>query len=544
MVFGLSTAQVTRPGQHHAWFTPPANNTRHCSSPTGSVDGRIIVEEDGGEVADLTTITWQIGLGETLCYRFKSETSNLAGTVEVTYVSLKSIYSIMDSYQFPLVKSSVQCLCDCPGGSSQCDSQSNMCGNSTNCANYYNPSVKSQGCFFKFLQLSAAMCCSIQVQPASRERYRAVHLAVPNIMAQFKTVYKNEKGDIVDTRSYNIDLNSGSTIDWDVTLQVSSPGPTTLVPSGWYVVPDHPSHKHTLLPGLDVNGLDGWDIHKLGWLKAGKLGAVVTSSLEQLVQSYIPVVKNCAAGKYEGSFTSGIEINKNEVGGQGRSLTEVYPFISGVRIWRRHVEMKHGESPLLALTLQHRSKVGVVVQSSSSRLSDFTGVLYQDSFSHLHLNLSLFQASGTITGLITGSHSSQSILLRLPLRPSNSTHQVKLTATECRAGQVKVSLRPLSLQKLSVTKHLPCVAESMRTFRSTPDLTLPVEASSVVDCLSCGSAWLHWLDPGHWLETGWPQTRVVIVVTMAVITFIILLLVCKLLRWTCKCFGCSSSKKP
>ena len=32
-------------------------------------------------------------------------------------------------------------------------------------------------------------------------------------------------------------------------------------------------------------------------------------------------------------------------------------------------------------------KVGVVVQYSSSHLADFTGLLYQDSLSHLHLNL-------------------------------------------------------------------------------------------------------------------------------------------------------------
>ena len=79
---------------------PPVTRSRHCSSPTGSMDGRIVVEEDGGEAADLTTLTWQIGLGETLCYRFKSETSSLVGKVEVTYVSLKSIYSILDSYHF------------------------------------------------------------------------------------------------------------------------------------------------------------------------------------------------------------------------------------------------------------------------------------------------------------------------------------------------------------------------------------------------------------------------------------------------------------
>ena len=85
------------------------------------------------------------------------------GTVEVTYVSLKSIYSMLDSYQFPLVHSSVQCLCDCPGGHSQCDPQTNMCGNMTNCATYYRSSAASTGCFFNFLKLSAAMCCSIQV---------------------------------------------------------------------------------------------------------------------------------------------------------------------------------------------------------------------------------------------------------------------------------------------------------------------------------------------------------------------------------------------
>ena len=148
----------------HTTLSP---TVRHCSSPTGSMDGRIVVEEDGGEAADVTTLTWQIGLGETLCYRFKSETSSLVGTVEVTYVSLKSIYSMLDSYQFPLVHSSVQCLCDCPGGHSQCDSQTNMCANISNCASYYNPSVRSSGCFFNFLHLSAAMCCSIQVKQLS-----------------------------------------------------------------------------------------------------------------------------------------------------------------------------------------------------------------------------------------------------------------------------------------------------------------------------------------------------------------------------------------
>ena len=115
-------------------------------------------------MTDFTTITWQIGLGETLCYKFRSETSSMAGTVEVTYVSLKSIYSIMDTYKFPLVQSSVQCVCDCPGGVSHCHSGLDMCTNATNCHTYYNPSVQSGGCFLQWLKLSASICCKIQVK--------------------------------------------------------------------------------------------------------------------------------------------------------------------------------------------------------------------------------------------------------------------------------------------------------------------------------------------------------------------------------------------
>ena len=33
------------------------------------MNGKILVEDDAGVMTDFTTVTWQIGLGETLCYR-------------------------------------------------------------------------------------------------------------------------------------------------------------------------------------------------------------------------------------------------------------------------------------------------------------------------------------------------------------------------------------------------------------------------------------------------------------------------------------------
>ena len=277
-------------------------------------------------------------------------------------------------------------------------------------------------------------------------------------------------------------------------------------------------------------------------MKADMRGTLVTGGLQQLVQAYRPRVDSCTAGQYQGSFSPGTQIDKT-IAGQGKRVTDLHTFLQGVRVWQRHVEMRHKESPLLALTLQHRNKVGVVALYSSPHLADFTGLLYQDTFSNLHLELSLFQASGTITGVIAGSQSSQSIMLRLPPHPSNTTRQVKLSATTCRAGQVRVSLSPLSLHNVSITKHLPCMAENLRTFRSAPDSKEPRQANSVEDCLSCGTAWLHWLDPDNWLDTSWPQARIVILLTMAVMGIIAILITCKLVRSICRCCGCVANKK-
>lgn len=87
-----------------------------CSSPSGAIESKIAVESsDDGTLRNFTTIQWQIGLGETACYKFE-ETS-----VRVTYSALKSVYPIINSYAFFLAdEPEVRCTCDCPGGRSRC----------------------------------------------------------------------------------------------------------------------------------------------------------------------------------------------------------------------------------------------------------------------------------------------------------------------------------------------------------------------------------------------------------------------------------------
>ena len=163
----------------------------------------------------------------------------------------------------------------------------------------------------------------------------------------------------------------------------------------------------------------------------------MTHNLEQLSSYFQPQVESCAGGRVQGHF-HGVLIDKTDIG--GREVTEEFPFVSRVRTWRRHVELEHAASPVLALTLQHSSRVGVVVQQSPSVVGGFTGVLYQDSASHAFLNLTIIRGAGTVTGALTGAGGAiQALRLVLGPEVANSSHQVALTpGLVCRDSQVRV----------------------------------------------------------------------------------------------------------
>ena len=50
---------------------------------------------------------------------------------------------------------------------------------------------------------------STQVAPFHSISYWSSIFRVPNVLAEFETKYLDEQGNILDTRTYNVDLNSG-----------------------------------------------------------------------------------------------------------------------------------------------------------------------------------------------------------------------------------------------------------------------------------------------------------------------------------------------
>ncbi len=61
----------------------------------------------------------------------------------------------------------------------------------------------------KNLTFSCAFPPLFQIVPLDSRRLRAIQLSAPSVIATFRVVHRSTDGAVVDSRIYNIDLNSG-----------------------------------------------------------------------------------------------------------------------------------------------------------------------------------------------------------------------------------------------------------------------------------------------------------------------------------------------
>ena len=134
----------------------------------------------------------------------------------------------------------------------------------------------------------------------------------------------------------------------------------------------------------------------------------------------------------------------------------------------------------------------------------------------------------------------QSVQLRLPGRPTNTTQSLPLITVQCGAGlRARVSLRPLAAPpRPALTRHLPCLQAEQRTVqaeRSGMGVAASVAAAQHHRCLGCPASWLHWLNPAHLTDSLWSRTRTVIT-TAAILTLTVIIIIA--VKLTCSLYRC------
>jgi len=226
---------------------------------------------------------------------------------------------------------------------------------------------------------------------------------------------------------------------------------------------------------------------------------------------------------------------------RGRDVSHEFPFISRVHTWHRHVEVDHSQSPVLSLTLQHSSKVGVTVTQSPSHVHSFTGVLYQDIASHYYLNLTIIRGVGVVSGAILGADGSQQPLrLVLGSVMRNSSHQISVNpGVRCDKNQAEIILRAIDISTespVNLTQHVPCVSLTMRHVSVPKQIDDAIDVD-MLECVTCLETWLYWLEPQNWLDVSWPVSRVVVnifILLSVVLSIIIIAKIAKTVKFIVK----------
>eukprot|EP00116_Pleurobrachia_bachei_P002964 sb/3463226/ len=418
-----------------------------CSHPSGTMQGEIELDnQSGSDPITRTVISSSIALQETLCYRILNEYTDHTGRTKtrellytLDYDSLKHVYNYKNQYNFKIPQTKISCWCDCPGGSNQCDSNTDSCGlynhGSNGCVNWYADGQTLDGCIW--VTGAGQTCCSVNIEPFNAYTYKAVEISSPITRAQLRlnvwdvssTLSKppslyilgppnisNEpvscqvlptdralqglnittsKKHLKENVVYNIDLDTGTTADEMVTLNIATSSTASLLPAGWYFGSMSGSELRT---NVKINGLNEWNMNKLGWYKVQDGYDTIRESTVR--EAFVASTENCGENKLKTNFAAAY-YNRFPEEAEHVS-TFLYSKVGHVvrNDSARQVIAFHRSSPRLEIKLTFRKDNKVSMIYDKSEMEDFHGTIFLDKFSNRYLNITVMQAAGSIIGNI------------------------------------------------------------------------------------------------------------------------------------------------
>ena len=118
-------------------------------------------------------------------------------------------------------------------------------------------------------------------------------------------------------------------MDWEVSLQLSSTGPSNILPPNWYFMQigaDGSSNSTYLYGNVPINNLNEWSLDKLGWYKTSRRrimsrqmqkivdsnfhqttdNQVIAHTFSQIKRSLNVKVRNCAGNAHSYTVSFGI----------------------------------------------------------------------------------------------------------------------------------------------------------------------------------------------------------------------------------------------
>ncbi|KAJ8046540.1 hypothetical protein HOLleu_05236 [Holothuria leucospilota] len=274
-------------------------------------------------------LTGEISLGETICFYVKPELNEdifqdyqveIEGeNVEpyplvyiLTLMGVARRYPLRDQYIFAKPSLSFNCVCDCPGGSEHCTEETDHCTNSPGpiCVNVIVETAAT-GCPLSFLS-SSITCCSVTISPSEdNNRYIAYRLGDSEkwFMFLLKSFYTSDYEVFESPRRVLAVLKADGTTDEDDESEIS------IIANKMDALDIPTSNLYSneiggdVMWGVQVNAINEWDFHKLGWFKVTNSTVTVGDTVR--LNDVVDVsVTNCLEDEY--TVTANVSYDQND----------------------------------------------------------------------------------------------------------------------------------------------------------------------------------------------------------------------------------------
>uniref|UniRef100_A0A1I7YXN1 CA domain-containing protein n=1 Tax=Steinernema glaseri TaxID=37863 RepID=A0A1I7YXN1_9BILA len=520
-----------------------------------------------------------IGLHRTVCFRVMDTSGSPASANSsddatpsaksllhtLTLSRLEHYHPVSQQYTFAIPEVKADCKCECNAQSEVCSAASHqfsMCKNDSDkndvgsCYRTFFPNQPSGGCR---PGSAPKLCCDVKFKPYQNMSFTAVKLEQPTTFAVFRYAsYDWVAGRWIqnDTATIRTQLDGGNQNRYldskrSIELSVSAGGRAShQLESGMYFV------RNTVhgiefedLRRQPLNEVTENNFDRLGWYRKDDDGKYyVNNGVVKISRIHSAKVENCQEQVYKSILDANHYIDKDSEEPERfvmpDTVDRIYTWVQSARLYdgtRRHAIVTHSEGTNLQISLElnhdvHNSQM-LSFYHNASKILDFTGTIIVDPHSNRYFNLSVYETSGILNGVVkrsTAPDSEEDVTFTVfvsDLNPANRSYIVPLPAMVT-GGDRLICIRP---DESAEEKEL-CRIIAYRENPLIVDLVHNSWSELVGHCPECNQismdGFIKYLNPVSWVN-GINNIQDFIMMVTDMVVYIVILLVTYVLLVKC-----------
>ncbi|VDN04610.1 unnamed protein product [Thelazia callipaeda] len=408
----------------------------HCTKTT--IIKSTLSHASGDDITRTIQMNFRIGLQNTVCFRLENATlekdslfidvinarmQDQGWLHTLTLSRLEHHHPISQHYDFAIPEVSTNCICECDVSSDICSARTysfTYCsrGNVTqeSCFRTFHPNQADTGCTSGS---QSKLCCEVSFSSYQNKSYTAVKLEQPTTFIIFKYVaYDYTAGRWIEKDKSTVRVEVDGRTQWlfldrwrRLELGVSAAGRAShQLESGMYFAPSNFGGEMDELRQQAINEINENNFEKLGWFRKDSTGHfTVRNGMVKIQRIHLAKVENCKDQKSQSYLDAHHYIDRNDPEKAERFTLEspveqVYPWIQNAKIidgTGRHVVVTHSEGTDVEVALQlHENTYSLSFVHDFSKLDDFSGTVIVDFKSNRFFNLTVYNATGIIHGIV------------------------------------------------------------------------------------------------------------------------------------------------